>query len=216
MTQKLKTKSIWGLPNPSFFKFLDTIETRRLPKTLCILGCSDGKFVIHAAKRGFKVFAVEMDKVALYGGVTEIAGKPVKIQGLMDRLRHENVEKNVEVFEGDFLSTHPSKTFSGVFTSGSIHYAENTKYSLKEAIDGIKSYVSLNGILFIEYIHKSEIDSDPHRYFLTKTEIAQYFNADGWDLFKHTTRTYTESPNPRVPFTHKIVWGYLYAFRKSY
>lgn len=212
---KLKTSSIWGYPHKIYFRFLKKIEDRKIPKTLCILGCSDGKFVIPAAKRGFRVLALDIDKAALYGGKTTINNQEVIIDGLINRLNKEKVKKYVTVVDKDYLAYKPRATFSGVFTSGSIHYTENSKYSLNFTINKIKSYVSINGILLLEYIHTSTADNDPKRHFVTSRQIASFFNTPDWTIISNKKKKYLEEPNPRVAFTHKIVWGRLYAIRNK-
>jgi len=74
--------SIWGKPNRSFYRFLAMIETVGLPKTLCVLGCSDGKFVIPAARKGFSVLALDIDTIALYGGEIDLLGEKVVNVGM--------------------------------------------------------------------------------------------------------------------------------------
>ena len=62
----LPTSSIWPEPTRRFFKFLSNIEHAGLPKTLAVLGCSDGTYVIPAARKGFDVLAIDNDRTALY------------------------------------------------------------------------------------------------------------------------------------------------------
>jgi len=100
---KLKSKSVWGYPPRRFFKFLDRLRKKKLPKTLCILGCSDGTYVLPAAKRGFKVLAIDIDKIAIYGGKIIIAAQTVVVKGLVDRLKEDRLERYVEVVNGDFM-----------------------------------------------------------------------------------------------------------------
>lgn len=210
---RIKSESIWGKPNPSYFKFLDCIETKKLPKTLCILGCSGGKFVIPAAKKDFKVLAIDRNRTELYGGNVYAGNKKIHTEGLFHYLKEANIEKNVEAIDDNFIEYNNRETFSGVFTSGFIHYEGDSKYSLDCIINCIKSYVSLNGLLFLEYIHRSKYDNDPNRHFLTKDQLNSYFSGRSWKILKHTKHTYTESANTRVPKTHRITWGYLHASR---
>lgn len=212
---RLKTESIWGHPDRNYFRFLDRIQKLRLPKTLCILGCSDGKFVIPAAKRGFSVLAIDMDRVALFGGVVNLSDRQIKIGGLTDRLRKEGLEEKVKVVHDDYIAYSPESPYSGVFTSGSIHYGENSKYTFRETMESVKKYVAIPGLLFFEYIHRSEFDSDPKRHFTTSQELETVFDKREWEITSHKKRTYVEEPNPRVNQIHTIVWGRLYALRKT-
>lgn len=211
---RLKTSSIWGHPPRRFFRFLDIVNKEKLPKTLCVLGCSDGRYVIPAAKRGFKVLAIDIDKTAICGGNMLINNKKVSVSGLMKRLKEEGVEKYVKVVNEDFIKYNTSDTFSSVFTSGSIQYAENNRYSIETIINKIKSYVSIGGILLLEYIHKPDTINSSTRY-LTANQIELFFKKPEWTITSNKVKKYVELPNPRNPSIHKIVWGRLYATRNQ-
>lgn len=208
-------ESIWGRPNRSFYRFLAMVETSGLPKTLCVLGCSDGKFVIPAAKKGFTVLAIDIDTVALYGGEVDLLGELVHTVGMQRRLETKGLRDKVLIVNQSYLQYVPTMTYSGVFTSGSIHYAQNAGYPLEEVVRKIQSFVSPGGFLFQEYIHTSESDNDPGRHFLDKKRMAAFFNAPQWDVVKHRKKRYIEGPNPRNNQVHDIVWGSMLA-RKNY
>lgn len=206
---RTKVESMWGKPNKSYYKFLNLLEKSGLPKTLCILGCSDGKFVLPAARKGFSVLAIDIDANALYGGDIDLFGETINNIGMVRRLEIEKLRDRVEVVNQSFIDHNHHDTYSGVFTSGSIHYADNSVYSLEEVINRIQSYVSPSGFLFQEYIHTSEADNDSNRHFVEKKIIASFFNDPQWTILKHRKKQYTEGPNPRVNQVHKIVWGSL-------
>ncbi len=210
---RLKSKSVWGYPPGRFFKFLNRVQKKKLPKTLCILGCSDGTYVLPAAKRGFKVLAIDIDKTAIYGGKIRIANQTVVMEGLLDRLKKDRLERYVEVVNEDFMRYDVKKTYSDVFSSGLIHYRENEKYPKSLIIDKIKSFVSPGGILLLEYIHRSDTANDPKRYFFTKTEMSSFFSDSVFEVTSHKVKSYIEPPNPRNYRIHKITWGRLYAIR---
>ncbi len=208
---RVKTPSIWPAANQRFFRFLKGIEDRNFPKTLAILGCSDGSYVLPAAKRGFAVLAIDTDHVALYGGVIPLYRNNVEVMGLTNRLKVEGIESQVTVVCDDCFSYNPRNTFSGVFTSGLIHYQDNSHYPLSQIINGIQSYVAPGGLLIMEYIHPSDENNDPLRHFPTAKELVQYFQVKDWKVTSNKKKRYTEGPNPRNPRIHDIVWGRLYA-----
>lgn len=211
----LKTQSVWGYPPSRFFQFLKQIEEKGLPKTLAVLGCSDGRYVIPAAKRKFEVLAVDIDETALFGEVSNNISGKVKIGGLVDRIQQEDVVDQVTVVSQDFLTYNPTIAFSGVFTSGSIHYVENTKYTLAYIVDKIKGYVSNNGILLLEYIVPSISDNDPNKHFVSSAEMAKHFCSPEWKIISNKRKTYIEESNPRTQHVHSISWGRLYATKVS-
>jgi hypothetical protein len=213
MTYKLKTTSVWGGIPPRFFRFLDMITEKGMPKTLCVIGCSDGRYVIPAAKRGFRVRAIDIDMKAIFGGIQTIKEKNITMEGLFTRIYKEGVSNLIEVVPRDFMKDKCKKRYSGVFTSGSIHYRENEQYSPQSLINKIKSYVSLGGILLLEYIHRSESRKDPFRYYFTKGEMENLFRDNRFKITSHKVKRYLESPNPRNPLIHEIEWARLYATR---
>jgi hypothetical protein len=210
-----KTESIWGKPNRSYYKFLERLKKSNLPKTICILGCSDGKFVIPAAMKGFSVLAIDIDSAAIFGGEMNIFGKTITNIGMVKRLEIRKLTDRVDVVNQSFVDYVPTKTYSGVFTSGSIQYSENSSIELKEIINKIQNYVSPNGFLFQEYIHVSEYDNDPNRHFLDKKTMAFFFDNPQWTIINHRKKQYTESPNPRINREHIVVWGSILA-QKNY
>lgn len=209
--RRLVTTSIWGNPHPVYYRFLRTIECSGMSKNLAVLGCSDGKYVIPAAKRGFTVLAIDQDPVAIWGGKVNIGNNVVESAGLVERVTREGVAEYCSIMEGDFLQQNPTTKYSGVYTSGSIHYEENSQYKLDEVIKQIQSFVSENGFLLIEYILRSDKNIDQDRHFVTTDEIARFFKDPLWRVTSNKKKTYIEGPNPRDPDIHTISWGRLYA-----
>ncbi len=211
----MKTKSIWGKPTKNFFNFLNKIKKTKLPKTICILGCADGRYVIPAAKKGFDVLAIDNDVISIYGGNCTVDGKIINICGLKKRVIDENLEEKITIIKDDFIKYNSKTKYSGVFTSGSIHYENNFKYSLKKIIFNIKKYVSINGILYFEYIHKSQYDNNPKKHFITSNQIKDLFKYPKWKILSNKKKKYVELSNPRVNKKHSIIWGRLYAVKNS-
>lgn len=210
----LKTSGIWTPPPREYFRFLERIEKKGLPRNLAVLGCADGNYVLAAARRGFNVLALDADQVALYGGTISAYGENVEVLGLEKRLKIEGLESNAQMVCDDFISYNPKTEFSGVFTSGSIHYQGNSRIPLDQIISSIQGYVVKGGLLVIEYIHPTkEENNDPKRHFLTQRQIARYFMDPYWRITSNKKKRYLEDPNPRNPRAHNITWGKLYAER---
>ena len=65
----MKTKSIWGVPPKRLYKLVSLLENSNIKNpTACIVGCSDGKFLLPFARKHIKVVGYDIDKIALYGG----------------------------------------------------------------------------------------------------------------------------------------------------
>lgn len=211
---RVETFGLWPKPGRRFFEFLKRIEDINLPKTLAVLGCSDGNYVLPAAKRGFKVLAIDIDRVALYGGVIPLHGKDIEVMGLTNRLKVEGVEKQVTVVCDDSFAYNRRGSFSGVFTSGSIHYQNNSQYPLSQIINNLQSYVAPGGLLVMEYIHLSDENNNPLRHFVTGKEVMRFFPKAEWKVTSNKKKRYIEDPNPRNDLVHHITWGRLYAEKK--
>lgn len=206
---------LWDKPNRRYFIFLNKIKEKGLPLDLCVLGASDGNYVIPAAKKGFIVTAIENDPIALYGGKVLKGDKEFSTAGLVTNVKREGVKKFVKIYDSDYITSRISHSFSGVFTSGSIHYQGNSKHSFKRIMQRIQKYVSVKGLLLIEYIHTSKENWDPKRHFINTNKMSSFFREPAWTIFSNKRKTYLEKSNPRNPKRHRIVWGRLYAIRNS-
>lgn len=212
ITIKYKTKSIWPSPGKRFYNFLNYASKNNLSKNILIIGCSDGTYVIPSAKRGFQVTAFDIDKEAIYGGNDlEIDNKIIKYLGLKKRIELEgDAGDKIEYQLCDFMNYNKNKKFSLVFTSGSIHYAYNSKYSVKNMIFKMLDMLEENGMLLLEYICKDN-NTDNTRHFLSKKEINDIiYGYTGVKIISHKLKAYTESANPRNKKSHEITWGRVY------
>ena len=89
----MRTASLWGKPPSRFYRFLRKVSSLTCDSSpsLAVLGCADGKFVLPAARRGFNVLAIDVDHVALYGGLKPGIGGVNHMPGLVARLKTENL-----------------------------------------------------------------------------------------------------------------------------
>ena len=66
----MKTKSIWGNPPTRIYKLIELAEEKWGKNfDVCIVGCSDGKFLMPFARSKVKVTGYDIDKIDLYGGI---------------------------------------------------------------------------------------------------------------------------------------------------
>lgn len=208
----LRTRSMWGPTHRRIYNYLDLLEASGLERSLCVVGSSDGAEVLPAAKRGFQVRAIDIDPVALRGGAVRINEQEFSVKGLQHWLEIDGTSENVEVIERDFMDIVSDRLFTGVFASGVIHYETNMKYTPENMIRKLQSFVAIGGIILIEYIHPSEdANNDPTRYYLTASQIAQWFQNPDWYIRSNKVKAYADTPNPRNPRHHTTTWGKLYA-----
>lgn len=198
----MKTKSIWGNPPTRLYKLIKLADKEFGNKfDACIVGCSDGKFLMPFARAGHLVTGYDIDDIALYGGEKEF---PIikekhkyeykknfisekfelekrKVYGTVERLEKENIEKNAIIEKRDFYKNVPNKKFDVVFTSCSLHYSVNKEFTLKDKINKLQSIVKTNGLLYVDYmmaIEEDDYENYPKEKFFRKGEIKNYFDSN--------------------------------------
>lgn len=201
----MKTKSIWGNPPTRLYKLINLAEKDFNNKfTACIVGCSDGKFLMPFARKGYLVTGYDIDEIALYGGEKDFPIVKDKIKytynkdfksndyelerkrvlGTVERLEKENLSNNAIIEKRDFYKNIPNKKFDVVFTSCSLHYTVNKDFTLKDKVKKLQSIVSKNGFLYIDYmmaIDEEDNTNYPKSKFFRKGEIRNYFD-DSWKI----------------------------------
>ena len=60
----MKTKSIWGAPPKRIYNILKFVEDQNPHFTTCIVGCSDGKFLMPFARAHHEVTGYDIDEIA--------------------------------------------------------------------------------------------------------------------------------------------------------
>ena len=119
----MKTKSIWGNPPTRLYKLINIAKKDWGNNfSACIVGCSDGKFLMPFAREHIKVTGYDIDDIALYGGVKEFPIikekikyqyspnfkpkefelEPKKVLGVTERLEIEKISEYVNIEKRDF------------------------------------------------------------------------------------------------------------------
>lgn len=234
----MKTKSIWGNPPKRLYKLIDVAQ-ENLGNEIeaCIVGCSDGKFLMPFARKKIKVTGYDIDDVALYGGIKEF---PVvkerktyeyspnfisekynlekrKVIGIIERLKLENISKYAKIEKRDFYKNPPKKKFDVVFTSCSLHYSVNKMFSLKEKTKHLQRIVKKNGYLYIDYmmaIDENDFETYPVEKFYRKREILNYFD-DSWKIISIKENNFPTFEGAHVDCVrdHFHRFGYIFARR---
>jgi hypothetical protein len=208
----MRTKSLWGSPPSRFYNFLRRVErvVKSRPIKISILGCADGKFVLPCTRRGYKVLAVDMDEIAIYGGYKVGPEGDVYMEGVLSRLRIEGLESFAEVIHADFVEFIPNEKFHAVFTSGAINYSYNTKHELHAIIEKICSYVADGGLIYFDYMLPMMDKEKKKRYYFKKGELKSYFKTPAWDvLFDRVLPPLLEKAHVDMPIDHYHHWGHL-------
>jgi SAM-dependent methyltransferase len=208
---KRKTSSLWGRPPARYYRFLNLAEQRvKGPLRMAVLGCSDGKFVLPAARRGHTVFAIDIDEIALFGGPKLGPEGEIIMPGLTSRLKAEALVERVTVVHGDFVEHPPLQPCDAVFTSGAIQYSRNLIHALSDVVSAIQAYVAPGGYLYIDYMlplkpHQSERENFPSR-----EKWSTFFSAPAWDLlYNRVLPPVFERAHVDNPVDHFHHWGHL-------
>ena len=216
----MKTKSIWGNPPTRLYKLINIAKKDwEANFSACIVGCSDGKFLMPFARAHINVTGYDIDDVALYGGTKdfpiikekkkypfspsfkskEFELESKKILGIIKRLEIENISKYAKIEKRDFYRNLPEKKFNVVFTSCSLHYSANQDFTLEDKTKKLQSIVLPNGYLYIDYmmaIDENDYKTYPKFKFYRKKEILNYFD-DDWKIL-----SFRENNNPSFEGAH--------------
>jgi SAM-dependent methyltransferase len=213
----MRTSSLWGTPPSRYYNFLRKVESGFRAKRLrvAILGCSDGKFVLPAARRGHFVFAIDIDGVALFGGMKNGPTGETYVSGLRERLRLEGLLNSVQVVHGDFVEYSPKIGFHAVFTSGAIQYSRNLKHPMKSIVGKVKDYTIEGGYLYIDYMLPLDDKYRGRDNYSTKREWKSFFEPTKWEvIYNRVLPPVFERAHVDNPVDHYHHWGHLLV-RKS-
>lgn len=216
----MRTKSIWGNPPTRLYKLIELADKNLKDNfSACIVGCSDGKFLMPFARKKINVTGYDIDDIALYGGVKtfpivlekvkyeysknfkskEYELEDKKVLGVTERIKIEGIDKYVKIEKRDFYKNPPTEKFDVVFTSCSLHYTVNKNFSLEDKTKKLQQIVSLNGYLYIDYmmaIDEKDYENYPKEKFYRKGEIKKYFD-DNWEIV-----SYRENNKPSFEGAH--------------
>jgi SAM-dependent methyltransferase len=190
------TRSVWEGTRTFFPIFLSLIETQRA-KTVCVVGASDGKFVLPMARRGIRVVAVERDPAALDGGPIVVPG-PIEatMPGLRKRLADEGLTDLVEIVQADLLDvTDRNGLADAVWTSCSWHYSVNHRHPLADYIAAMRRLCRPNGaMLGAEYMMPVEPRHFAIEHFPVEGAVRGHL--PGWSIdWEAYTPPFVEAPH---------------------
>lgn len=212
-----RTASSWGSPPSRYYRFLAHVE-RLFPErkpSLTVVGCADGKFVLPAARRGWRVFAIDVDARMIDGCDPDPdIGVPVPVPGLMNRLDREGLAERVHVVRGDFMTANLPAT-DALWTSGALQYSNNIPYGIEALTDRLGMLVQENGRVYIEYMLPAEHRLQGRPNCPPASWWVESFPLRGWSILSHT-HAYEEpdGPHPYAPWQHAHSWGRILAARR--
>lgn len=214
----MKTKSLWGKPPSRYYRYLKKIHAltpvNPVP-TLAVLGCADGKFVLPAARLGFRVYAVDVDEVALFGGKKEDASGVVSMPGLLARAEDEGLIESIEIVHGDFVELRPARQFDGVLASGALQYSRNLDYSLDEMVKRVGLYVRAGGLLYVDYMLPFEQKYKGRQNCPDASWWREHFDeSPDWNVkYNRVMQPTIDLAHVEYPVDHYHQWGHMLAER---
>lgn len=212
-----KTASLWGRPPSRYYNFLKRVESYFPSQQLeiAIVGCSDGKFVLPAARRGHRVFAIDFDEVALFGGTKVGPTGNIYMPGLVTRLKMENLLDRVQVVHGDFVEYSPARPAHGVFTSGAVQYSRNMKHSMVDMVRALQAYVMQEGYFYIDYMLPMEAKYQGRDNYPDRERWNEFFSTGEWNIiYNRVLPPVFEAAHVDKPVDHYHHWGHLLVQRK--
>lgn len=213
---KFCTKSVWQETKtffPLFFHYL--IDTLPDGGTICIVGASDGRYVIPLAKEGYLVTAIESDPILINGGVvTGPNDTEIMITGLRKRLDTEDVTAKVKIINNNFLEINFPLLGDAIFTSSTWDCSINHSQPLRKYIEKMQKIVKIGGVFCAEYMMPCE----PHHYtvehFLEEKAINEYFNSEKWEIVEEFyTPIFKDKPHIGKITPHNHRMGYFMAIK---
>ena len=202
----MRTKSIWGNPPTRIYNIQNLLKKEKGEFTTCIVGCSDGKFLMPFARNKNFVVGYDIDEIALFGGKKmfpikkddekfeyskDFVSKDFeleerKVVGLVERLEIEGCSHFAKIELRDFYRNVPDEEFDLVFTSCSLHYTKNKEFTLEDKINKLKQITKKDGYLYIDYmmaIDESDYENYSEVKFFRKGEIRKFFD-ESWEILR--------------------------------
>lgn len=234
----MKTKSIWGNPPKRLYKLVKIVEDlEKADKSVCIVGCSDGKFLMPFVRKNIFTVGYDIDEIALYGGkklfpikkdnkkykyTKNFKSKDFELEerevvGTVKRLEIEGLTEYADISICDFYRNTPNRKFDLVFTSCSLHYSKNAYCSLEEKVKKLQSIVNKDGYLYLDYmmaIDENDYVNYPVSKFFRKREILNYFD-DSFEIIsiKENNNISFEAAHVDCVKDHFHRFGYVFARR---
>ncbi|MFA6547622.1 MAG: SAM-dependent methyltransferase [Candidatus Magasanikbacteria bacterium] len=212
-TIMLSTKSIWQNTKTFFPLFESFIEKSDNPRpVVCIVGASDGRFVVPLARKNYDIIAVENDPIMINGGVVEGPNKTkINVLGLKERLKIEQLSSSVKIIENNFLDADLPFLVDAVFTSSTWDCTINHNSSLKEYINKMQVILKPSGLFCAEYMMPCEEKHLNVEHFLDERKINNFFNEDWQILEEFFTPVFIDEPHVGKIFPHNHRMGFFVA-----
>lgn len=201
-------QSVWQNTKTFFPLFLNYLEQQNKKNlTICIVGASDGRFVVPLAKKGYNVIAIENTPLMIDGGVADVGNEQkINILGLKKRLELHSVSSKVKIIKNNFLDLESNFLVDAIFTSSTWDCSINHKYPVSEYLGKMKNLLKKNGIFCSEYMMPCEEKHKNIEHFLSEGVINNYFDHNWQLLEEFYTPIFNDPPHigKTIPHIHRM------------
>ena len=148
--------------------------------TACVLGCSDGKFVIPLAAAGCTVTCVDVDPTMIDGGTVRYRGEDVRVAGLKANLASTGLTERCRIILADYMEEKLPAKYDFVLTSGSWAYNRNLRHGLAGVVEVMKRAVAPAGYLFADYLLPVTEQEYAIDLYPQPERLQEFFPPDRW------------------------------------
>lgn len=212
----METPSSWADTKTFFPLLLSALERKGIVGRACVVGASDGKFVLPLAEKGWQVAAIDNDPVALFGGQIEFPkGKFHETAGLQGRAHEHGLVSQIELILADMYEFDSQDQFDAVFTSCSWHYSKNHDRPVRDFVHKMQQRVVVGGIFCAEYMMPVEAKHFDFEHYMQEGQIRQYFSRNEWEIVEEFyTSPFREKAHMGNLEDHVHRMGFLMAHKK--
>lgn len=211
----VRTASLWGTPPSRYYQLLRRVEAdKRERLAVAIVGCSDGKFVLPAARRGHSVVAIDVDGTALFGGVKMGPEGETLMPGLVRRLEAEQLTGHVEVIHADFVEVNFQRQFDLILTSGALQYSRNMSHSMEIMVTKLQVLVGCEGYFYADYMLPLAAEHVGRDNYADRSRWSTFFLTNDWKVhYNRVLPPVFEKAHVDLPRDHYHHWGHILAQR---
>ena len=145
----MKTGSPWGKSPAFLYHLLNRAElcTDDRPLKLAVLRCSDGRYVLPAARRAWDVLAIDMGSTSIHGGPESPPSGDAYTPGPLSKMVKERLSNNAMVICGDFMDAPAAADGHLVISSGALEHGHNQQRDNIAMLLRIGAHLKKGGVL---------------------------------------------------------------------
>lgn len=187
-----------------------------------IVDDKDGQLGMCPLRRNIPIVVYEPEKVFLEGGKTEV---PLNVPntsnfvfvkrnilGFKDRITTELITTKYNLINKNYYSFTDENKYDYVAGCHSLDRDSNIEFSMEYKINKLKSNVSDNGYLYLEYniaLKDDDYETYHSNKYLRNNEILSYFDTNEWTIITNEIEIVKEEYTPLNKENKDVVVGYL-------